>query len=151
MKKDLNQVVIMGRFGRTPELKTYSTGTPYVDFSLANHQDYKQNDNTVDQTYWIECRAIGKSAEIIAQHCKAGTILTVVGTLSVNKWTTKEGDARTRTFVNVDSFYFSGSMTNNGSKEKPMPTGVKQDVPQTYTDIETYAEYAEDGSGNIPF
>lgn len=112
--RDLNNVTIVGRLGKKPELKQTTNGKSYIDFSLANAQDYAD----VKQTYWIDCRAWGRIAEIIAEHCDTGTKIIVQGVLTPNQYQNADGHEVNRTFVNVLEFYFCESKRSGGESNE---------------------------------
>lgn len=105
----MNQVQLLGRLTKDPELKYTTSGKAYLRISIAVPQE---RDKT--QANFINCVAWNKPAEIIAEHFKKGNRINLVGKLTsrqyedagVKKWVTE---------VMIDSFDFI---------EKPVSTGV---------------------------
>lgn len=105
----MNQVQLLGRLTKDPELKYTTSGKAFLRISIAVPQE---RDKT--QANFINCVAWNKPAEIIAEHFKKGNRINLVGKLTsrqyedagVKKWITE---------VMIDSFDFI---------EKPVSTGV---------------------------
>lgn len=102
MSVDFNSVSVMGRFGQKPELKTTQNGKSYVFFSIACNNDYGEN----KQTDWIDCRAWGKTAELIAEWFDKGSRILVEGRLGTSDYEDKDGVRKKATYITVLSFHF---------------------------------------------
>lgn len=81
--KRVNNVTLMGRLTRDPELKRTSKDNSYCNFTLAvNRPKVKDNPQEAD---FISCTAWNKTAEIIESWLQKGDRLAVVGRLNVTK------------------------------------------------------------------
>ena len=67
----MNQVGLVGRITKDPELRYYNEKRPYAVFTLAINRSYKNNQGNVDADF-IQCTAWGRLAETIAKHCGKG-------------------------------------------------------------------------------
>ena len=81
MAKSINQVILMGRLTRDPELRTTTTGKSVVNFSLA--VDKGGQDAGAD---FFEIVAWEKLAELVAQYLSKGRRCLVQGRLSQRQW-----------------------------------------------------------------
>jgi single-strand DNA-binding protein len=121
----LNQVTIMGRLGRDPELRRTGSGTAVTSFSLAVDRDYTGKDGGERQTDWIDCVAWRNTAEFINSYFSKGRMAVVVGRLQVRDWTDDHGNKRKATEVIVDSIYFGDSKReatgSNGAPQADPP------------------------------
>lgn len=116
----LNQVTIMGRLGRDPELRRTGSGTAVTSFSLAVDRDYTGKDGGERQTDWIDCVAWKNTAEFINSYFSKGRMAVVAGRLQVRDWTDDHGNKRKATEVIVDSIYFGDSKREStGSNSAP--------------------------------
>ena len=117
---NLNKVMLQGRITKDVELKHTAGAEPkaYAMFSIAVNRTKK------DEVDFINCKAWGKTAELISTWFKKGAECIVEGRLEVNSVNT---DGVTKTFVNVvvGSIYFTG-----GSKVAP-PTMAKEEGPKS--------------------
>jgi len=60
----LNKVIIIGRLGQDPELRTTATGMPVANFSVATSEKSKDGKETVE---WHRCLLFGKQAELASK------------------------------------------------------------------------------------
>lgn len=74
----MNQILLLGRLTREPELRYTKDGTAVTRFNIAVKRD--QNDK-VD---FINCLTFGKAAEATAQYCNKGRQIMIVGRLEIN-------------------------------------------------------------------
>lgn len=76
----MNQVILVGRLTKEPELKYTKDGKGYCNFTLAVSREFKK-----DETDFINCVAWDKRAEAIANYVKKGNKLGVIGRLQIDK------------------------------------------------------------------
>ena len=100
----LNQVIIMGRVTRDPELRQTGSGLTVASFSLACDRDYKDQQGN-RETDFINCVAWRGTAEYAAKYFPKGRMAIVAGRLQVRSYTDKEGSKRTAWEVIVGSIY----------------------------------------------
>ena len=79
----MNNVTLMGRLTKAPELKYTNTGTSYCNFTLAVNKP-KMKDKE-QETNFINCTAWNKTAETICNWLEKGNIVVVLGRLDVSK------------------------------------------------------------------
>jgi len=107
---NFNKVFIMGNMTRDPEVRSTSSGTTVVGFTLAVNRKYKPKDGeAVEETAFIDCTAWARTGEVIAQYCTKGSPLLVEGRLKQDRWEDKAtGAKRSKLGVVVDTFQFVG-------------------------------------------
>lgn len=103
---DINNVVLVGRFVRDPELKYTQSGTSLASFSVAVGYTYMQNGERKEQTSFFNCTAWGKTGEAIAQYCKKGHRIGIEGRLQQNTWEDQNGNKRSSVDIVVEKFQF---------------------------------------------
>lgn len=108
MAKSINQVILMGRLTRDPELRTTTTGKSVVNFSLA--VDKGGQDAGAD---FFEIVAWEKLAELIQQYLSKGRRCLVQGRLSQRQWE-QDGQKRSRIEVTANDVTFLDG-PNSGS------------------------------------
>lgn len=97
----MNQINLIGRTTKTPELRKTQSGTSVTSFTLAvDRRDKEKN------TDFISCVAWSKTAEIINDFVGKGQLIGVTGRLQIRSYTDKEGNKRTAAEVIVDTFDF---------------------------------------------
>ena len=76
----LNQLVIIGRLTKNPELKKTENGKNVTNITLAVPRSYKNTDGKYD-TDFIDCVMWNNVAESTTEYCKKGDLLGVKGRL----------------------------------------------------------------------
>jgi len=86
----LNNVSIVGRLTKAPEVRTVADGKSVGRFTLAVNRNFKnqQGENDVD---FILCTAWGKLAEHMVKYCGKGSQVGVIGRLQSRNYTNDEG------------------------------------------------------------
>lgn len=113
----LNQIVIMGRLTRDPELRRTGSGTAVASFTLAVDRDFSGRDGGEKETDFIDCVAWRQTGEFVSKYFSKGRMAVVTGRLQIRGWTDKDGNKRRTAEVIADSVYFGDSKkeSNNGS------------------------------------
>ena len=86
----LNQVILIGRLVKKPELRVSEGGVNYIKATLAVQSEFKNKDGDYD-TEFLEFTAFGKLAENTSKYCDKGSLLNVVGNLNNNVYKDKNG------------------------------------------------------------
>lgn len=86
----LNQVILIGRLVKKPELRESESGVNYIKATLAVQSDFKNKDGDYD-TEFLEFTAFGKLAENTSKYCDKGSLLNIVGSLNNNVYKDKNG------------------------------------------------------------
>ena len=122
----MNTVQILGNLTREPELRYTSSGKPVATFNVAATNTYiDSNNETKEQTAFINCVAWGKLGEAVGQ-CKKGERLFVEGRLQTRSYDTQEGQKRYVTEVvanfvgkKLDGEFDSGSNFDSFEADNP--------------------------------
>ena len=94
----MNNVVIVGRLTKDPELRYLTSGTAVATFTLAIDRDYKNKDGSIT-TDFIPVEIMGKPAEFVANYITKGRLVGVQGSIRVDRYETADGEKRTFTKV----------------------------------------------------
>jgi single-strand DNA-binding protein len=101
----LNKYFAIGYLGQDPELRYSQNGNPFASFSLAIDDSYKGNDGEkVQRTIWMRCTAFGKTAELVNEILAKGARVQVEGSMTVNEWTDRDGNARKDLQLKLQNF-----------------------------------------------
>lgn len=115
----MNQVVLVGRLTRDPELKYIpGTGTAVASFTIAVDRNYINKEGKRD-TDFIPIEVMGKSAEYCANYITKGKLVALEGNIRVDNYQTQSGEKRTFTKVSTKSVQSleSKSKSSNSYKE----------------------------------
>ncbi|AGY58619.1 single-stranded DNA-binding protein [Gloeobacter kilaueensis] len=104
----LNQVNLVGRAGRDPEIRYFETGTVLCTLTLA--VDRLRRKGTDEQPDWFDLEIWGKTAEIAGEYVRKGSLLGITGALTFSRWTDKTTqERRERPVIKVDQLELLGS------------------------------------------
>ena len=115
----MNKVLQKGKLVRDPEVKTVGTKNILLcKFTLAvpDRLDPKNK----EKTYFAECVAWGKLAEIISKYCTKGQEILIVGRNAIEKWT-KDGYEHKKTVIVCDEMEFCGGKPPQEQKPPEAP------------------------------
>lgn len=104
----LNQIFIMGRLSRDPEVRHTQSGVTVCSFTLAVDRDIKDKQTGERKTDWIPVTAWRGTADLISRYLHKGDSIVVVGRLEIQEWTDKQGNKRTTPNVSAENVYFTG-------------------------------------------
>ena len=109
----LNNVSLMGRLTKEPELKQTAAQVSVATFTLAVERDFK-NANGEKETDFINCVSWKNTAEFIAKYFQKGQLMVVAGRLQVRSWQDNVTNAKKyATDVVVDNAYFCEGKKEN--------------------------------------
>ena len=104
----LNQIFIMGRLARDPEVRHTQSGVTVCSFTLAVDRDIKDKQTGERKTDWIPVTAWRGTADLISRYLHKGDSVVVVGRLEIQEWTDRQGNKRTTPNVSAENVYFTG-------------------------------------------
>jgi len=115
MARSINQVILMGRLTRDPEMRSTTTGKSIANFSLA--VDRVGQD---DQADFFDITAWEKLGELANQYLSKGRRCLVQGRLRQDSWDDKEtGKKRTRIEVVATDITFLDGPTGDSGNSAP--------------------------------
>lgn len=104
----LNQIVIVGRLTRDPELRSTEGGKKVTNITLAIPRSYK-NSEGVYETDFVDCVLWTGIAENTTEYCKKGDILGVKGRVQTRTYENAEKEKRYVTEVVAEKVTFLSS------------------------------------------
>lgn len=150
MSRSVNQVTLLGRLTRDPELRQTPNGASVASFSMALNRSWKDQNSGEwkEETDFIDCVAWGPLAERLEKMVKRGQRLLVSGRLSQRSWE-QDGQKRSKVEVVVndmtlieaageggDSSFGSGS-SDEGVQSSPSDDVVVEDVGSEEIDLDS--------------
>lgn len=133
----MNKVILTNaRLVKELELKfSKASGVANISFSVAVKRAFKK-----DECDFINCKAFGKTAEMMATYLTKGTAFNIEGRIQTGSYDNKEGIRVYTTDVIVDRFEFIAT----NKKES-----YERDEMESCTD--EVGDIFENGTGDIPF
>lgn len=146
----MNQVTLMGRLTKDPEIRTVQDQTAVCRFILAVDRRF-QKPGTDRQADFIPCVAWRKTAELISQYFRKGQRILVSGSLQSRSWDGPDGKKQFGMDVTVESFDFIESRSGSPEptlSEPAQPTRTAPVAPPMADD-----SYFDPGDENtaLPF
>lgn len=106
----INNVVVVGRAGKDPELKYFDSGSVKASFTLAvNRPTSKEN----KETDWFNVDVWARSAEFVGEYLKKGREVAVSGRLAVRSYQDNAGNNREFLSITASDVQLLGSRRDN--------------------------------------
>ncbi len=118
MAGSVNKVIIMGRLGRDPEIRTMRNGSRVANFSIATSESWrdKSSGERKEKTEWHNITVWPENTvNIVEKYVRKGDLILVEGQLETRKWQDQSGGDRYSTDVVIKGF--QGSVTLIGRTE----------------------------------
>ena len=141
----LNDVKLVGRLTKDPEVRFTTQGTAVCRFRLAVGRRYrdKNTNEWKEEVAFVPCVVWRESAERCGQRLKKGSPVFVEGRLKSHDWQTKEGQKRSDLDLEISRIQFlestgeAGEIEPNGEEANAVPAMAqaapvfKEAVPAT--------------------
>lgn len=143
----LNKVMLIGNLGADPDVRYTPAGAAVATISLATTRRWKDKQGEKQtETEWHRVIFWNKTAEVVSQYLKKGSMIYVEGRLQTRKWDDKGVDRYTTEIIASEMHMLSGKQGTSA------PDAAKTDVPKsantsTGAPIPEYADFDDD----IPF
>ena len=120
---DLNEVRLIGRLTRDPELRSTPGGQYVATLGLATGRQFKGQDGVLrDETTFVDITCWGKLAETVSKYMKKGRQIFVGGRLKYESWDDKETNKkRSKISVVAENIQFLDSKRDNEEMPPAMP------------------------------
>ena len=101
----VNSITLVGRAGRDPEVRYFESGSVVANLTLAVNRRSRD-----DEPDWFNLEIWGKQAQVAADYVKKGSLLGIIGSFKLDRWTDRTtGEERTKPVVRVDRLELLGS------------------------------------------
>ena len=149
----VNRIIILGRLGNDPEVRTMPNGDSVAKISIATSESWtdKQSGEKKELTEWHSVIAYRKLAEIMGQYLKKGSQVYIEGRLRTRKWQDQSGQDRYTTEIIADKLEMLGNSqgeANNQQAQSSKPNPYAQAKEGRYNPPQQAADSFDD---NIPF
>jgi len=97
----INKVILVGRLGKDPEIKSTPGGTTVAKFTMATDERFTdKSGEKQERTEWHNIVAWSRLAEICGQYLRKGSLVYIEGSIRTDSWEDKEsGQKRYRTEI----------------------------------------------------
>lgn len=99
--RTMNQVTLIGRIGRDPELRAAANGgLPWATFTIATNRGKRgEGDAWIEETDWHRVKVFGRNAEYVEKYVKKGALVSLEGSIQYSSWTAQDGVKRYGTTI----------------------------------------------------
>lgn len=105
----VNKVILVGRLGRDPDVRSTATGKKVVNFTLATDEIWTDAGGQRQQrTEWHRIVVWGKQTDACESYLSKGRLVYVEGRLQTREWQDKDGNKRTSVEVVAQNVRFLG-------------------------------------------
>ena len=111
----INQVVLVGRLTRDPELRKTNSGNSIASFSIAVDSRSRNPDGTWGTTF-LNCTLFGAQAENVVKFTRKGSLVGVEGSLNQRNFTRQDGSRGSVIEVICDRVAFLEPKGNNEAR-----------------------------------
>lgn len=139
----VNKVIVVGRLGSDPELKTVTGGQNVARLSVATSENWTDREGKKqERTEWHRIVVWGKLAELCGKYLSKGRQVYVEGRLQTRSWEDQQGQKKYTTEIVANTVQFlGGGAERSSSPSQDNDFGNQQFGP----------EPAFDQSDEIPF
>lgn len=138
----VNKVILVGRLGFDPEVKTISSGNTVCRLRLATSETWVKDGQKQEKTEWHRITVWGKLGELCGKHLSKGRQVYVEGKLQTRSYEDQQGQTKYSTEVVANTVQFLGSANDRASSSMGSDDNSYQDFGP---------EPSFDNSEEIPF
>ncbi|HVK62046.1 MAG TPA: single-stranded DNA-binding protein [Bdellovibrionales bacterium] len=106
----VNKVIIVGRLGTDPEVRTIGNGGTVTRLSVATSENWVDKEGQKqERTEWHRIVVWGRLAEICGKHLSKGRQVYVEGRLQTRSWEDQQGQKKYSTEIVANTVQFLGA------------------------------------------
>ncbi len=120
----INEVVLIGRMVKDPDLRYTSDGTPVASFRLAVNRSFKNQEGVIEADF-VSCTAWRNLAKTTADYCRKGALVAVTGRIQTSRYEGKDGTTVFVTDIVVDNVRF---LEKKREEKQAVPANAKPAV-----------------------
>ena len=132
----INNVVLVGRLTRDPELQYTPSNVAVATFSLAVNRNFKNQAGDREADF-INCMIWRKPAELLSEWCKKGNLVAITGRIQTRSYENQQGQRVYVTEVVAESFQLlekRDKTADHSSMENQMPPSFGASNPMDIPD-----------------
>ena len=118
----INNVVLVGRLTKDPDLRYTANGTGVATFTLAVNRNFTNQSGNREADF-INCVIWRKAAETLANYARKGTLLGVTGRIQTRNYENQQGQRVYVTEVVAENFQLLESRTASEQRQQNPSSG----------------------------
>lgn len=147
----INKVILVGRLGKDPDIRTFETGAKRASFTMATSEIRKDKDgNRIELTEWHNIVCWRNLAEVAEKYLQKGKQIYLEGKLRTRSWE-DNGIKHYITEIEASTFTMLGNKDDvPGGNNTPAVTQVVNQSAVPTAPMPTQAPISE-GTDDLPF
>lgn len=121
----INQVTLVGRLVKDPELRYTPDGKAVSNITLAVNRNFRNQEGGYDADF-VHCTLWKKVAENTVQYCRKGSIIGITGRIQTRNYENQEGKKMYVTEVVAEGVRFMGPKQSSLKQEETVPIEMLQ-------------------------
>ncbi|WP_339147913.1 MULTISPECIES: single-stranded DNA-binding protein [unclassified Sutcliffiella] len=121
----INEVVLIGRMVKDPDLRYTKEGIPVASFRLAVNRSFKNHEGVIEADF-VSCTAWRNLAKTTADYCRKGALVAVTGRIQTSRFEGKDGTTVFVTDIVVDNVRF---LEKKREEKQEVPAASHSTVP----------------------
>jgi single-strand DNA-binding protein len=115
-EKMINQVTLVGRLTKDPELTKTTEGIAVTHITLAVTRHFRNQNGEIEADF-VQCTLWRRAAENTCQYCRKGSVVGVTGRLQTRNYDNREGKRVYVTEVVAETIRFLSSKPHEAAAE----------------------------------
>jgi len=144
----VNKVILVGRLGQEPEIRSTTSGQQVCTLSIATSETWTKDGNKEERTEWHRVVLWGRQAEIAHKYLKKGRLVYIEGKLQTRSWQDQQGQKRYTTEIVANNMQFLESMNSSRDTNDIPPINDTNDY---YSGPGSYDNAAQQRQNNQTF
>ena len=141
----MNKAILVGRVGKSPEVKNFDNGGKVANFSVATTETFKdKNGEKKEETTWHNINAWGKLAEIIEKFVKKGDLISLEGSNRNRTYKDSNNVDKYVHFIKADTVRILSSNNKPASASNETQSAQAMPIGPDLSDV-------ENGTDDLPF
>ena len=145
----VNKVIILGRLGAEPELRSTPNGYQVCTLSVATSETFMKDNRKEEKTEWHRVVLWGRQAELAGKFLRKGRMVYLEGKLQTRSWQDPQGQKRYATEIIAHSIQFVDGGNRDGAGA-PMDEAPAHEGNDSYNNNGGYEAPAANNGRNMP-
>jgi single-strand DNA-binding protein len=141
----VNKVILLGRLGIDPEVRTLESGVKVTRLRMATSETYVKDGVKVEQTEWHNVTMWRGLAEVAEKYLNKGSQVYIEGKLRTRSWKDAEGNDKYSTEIVADNMQMLGGKSGSDN------SGNQQSGEYQTQKTSDNSGDSHDGSDGLPF
>ncbi|WP_077215019.1 single-stranded DNA-binding protein [Bacillus dakarensis] len=110
----INQVTLVGRLTKDPELRVTTDGNAVTNVTLAVSRNFRNHQGEIEADF-VQCTLWRKMAENTSRYCKKGSLIGITGRIKTRNYDNQDGKRTYVTEVIAENVKFLDSKKANST------------------------------------